>query len=92
MSSIIEPWPTPNMYWVDPPHWAWPSYTHNHQPHVHALAYCEPCDAAYCSGCNRQWGGRAAYTWISTGVAGAPAWDGSVTVTNAPTLDGGHNH
>lgn len=40
--------------------WVYP--THQHSAHVHALAYCEPCDAAFCTGCNRQWGGRAAYT------------------------------
>lgn len=92
MATIGEGRPYESTTVTNAPIGTWWTYLHGHAHHVHAMAYCEPCDAAYCSGCNRQWGGRAAYTSISTGVAGAPAWDGSVTVTNAPTLDGGHNH
>lgn len=51
---------------------------HLHTTHVHALAYCGQCDAAYCTVCERQWGGCAAYTVTSTSVAGAPAFDGTI--------------
>lgn len=77
-APIIEPWPS-NMYtW-------WPAASHHHHAtHVHALAYCQQCDAAYCIVCNRQWGGLSV-TW--TGTTGGTF---SAGTTSNYQMHGGH--
>lgn len=67
---------------INPTYYYWVPQQHQHAAHVHALAYCVQCDAAYCTLCNRQWGGYSV-TWASN--TSLP-----VTTTTSVYYHGGH--
>lgn len=57
---------------------------HNHQQHCeHTLAYCGTCDVAYCTACNRQWGGYT-YTWAYPNRSPNTMFVTSSTTSTAP--------
>ncbi len=50
-----------------------------HQHCNHNLMYCKPCDVAYCTKCDRNWGG---YTW----TVASPSLSTTTTSTEGNTF------
>jgi hypothetical protein len=74
-----------------------PAHPHAHTHCHHTLAYCAPCDLAYCKACGREWGPRRWVTYPQYTGTTIPVWNYQgtpleTTLTNAGAALAAHTH